>query len=487
MGGIAAAVNKEGNDAAAAVIQMLQQLKHRGKGEFHIATPTSTARSRSLGELETQGIVANTAIGFTPAPNTREKQQPIQEENYALVFNGHLFPQPLKTSTNEEVASYVKPDPEKGAANIIRKLEGSYAFAIVLLDKIIAGRDMFGTAPFYYGENQTFCAVTSERKALWTLEIKNAHSFPPGNLAMMNAKGFNFKPVAVVTQPRQKTVSIKQATKRLQTLLLKSTRDRVSDIDKVAVAFSGGLDSTVVAVLAEKCVSKVNLVTVGLENQPELLVAEKAAECLRLPLHLQTYTVADVERALERVLWLIEEPDVMKVGVAIPFFWTAEAASKKGCKVLLAGQGADELFGGYHRYLSDFRLGGAQALQKSIFHDVALSYETNFQRDEPVCAIHGIDLRLPYVDREVVHFALSLPTNMKIDSADDSLRKRVLRQVARNLGIPDFVVNRPKKAVQYATGVDKALKELAHRKGLTKQSYVKQVFMKVYPNWKADA
>jgi len=185
-------------------------------------------------------------------------------------------------------------------------------------------------------------------------------------------------------------------------------------------------------------------------------------------------------------LWLIEEPDVMKVSVAIPFFWTAETASKTGCHVLLAGQGADELFGGYHRYLSDFRL-GAQALQKSIFHDVALSYETNFQRDEPVCAIHGIDLRLPYVDREVVHFALSLPTNMKIDSANDSLRKLVLRQVAKKLGIPDFVVNRPKKAVQYATGVDKALKELAHRKGLTKQSYVKQVFMKVYPNWKADA
>ena len=62
MGGIAAAVNKEGNDAAAAVKQMLTQLKHRGKGEFHIVTPTSAARSSSLGELETQGIVANTAV-----------------------------------------------------------------------------------------------------------------------------------------------------------------------------------------------------------------------------------------------------------------------------------------------------------------------------------------------------------------------------------------------------------------------------------------
>ena len=340
---------------------------------------------------------------------------------------------------------------EKSAANIIRKLEGSYAFAILRPDKIIAGRDTFGTAPLYCGGNKSFSAVASERKALWTLGIRNTHSFPPGNLAVISAKGFSFKPVAVVKQPEQKPVTVKQAAKRLQTLLLKSTRDRTSDVNKVAVAFSGGLDSTIVAVLAEKCVSEVNLVTVGLENQPELLVAKKAAESLRLPLHLQAYTAADVERALEKVLWLTEEPNVMKASVAIPFFWTTETASEMGCKVLLAGQGADELFGGYHRYLSDFRLGGAQALQKSMFRDVALSYETNFQRDEPVCAYHGVDLRLPYVDSEVARCAFSLPINMKIDSADDSLRKRVLRQVARNLGIPDFVVNRPKKAVQYAT------------------------------------
>jgi asparagine synthase (glutamine-hydrolysing) len=487
VGGIAAALNKHGEDAVASVLLMLKQLTHRGAEVFYVATSTSTVTGKSLGELQTKRLVSNIAVGHNSSLifSGQRHQTVLQEKNYAFVFEGRLFP-PSKNSDIDEVARCLEPEFQKGARNIIRKFDGSYTFIIALPDKILAGRDSFGTNPLFYGENESFCVLASERKALWTLGITNAKSFPPGNLATINAKGFDFSPVAIVTQPSQRITSIDKAASRLQQLLLKSTIERVSDMDEVAVAFSGGLDSTILATLAKTCTSKVNLVTVGLKGQPELWYAEKAAESLKLPLHLQTYTIADVENVLEKVLWLIEEPDVMKLGVAIPLFWAAEVAFHIGCRVLLAGQGADELFGGYHKYLTEYRSGGVEAVQKAMFHDLVMSHETNFQRDNAVCAFHKVDLRLPYIDREFVRFALSLPVNLKIYSIDDPLRKRVLRHVAKNLGISEFIAERTKKAVQYATGVNKALKELARRRGLTERNYIEQVFREIYSNWKGE-
>jgi len=277
-------------------------------------------------------------------------------------------------------------------------------------------------------------------------------------------------------------VDMETAAKHLQSLLLESTRKRVSDFEKVAVAFSGGLDSSVIAVLAKKCGINVQLVSVGLEDQPEVDFAETAAEELGLPIHLQTYTISDVEQILPKVLWLIEEPNTVKASIAVPFYWTAENASKLGCHILLAGQGGDELFGGYQRYLKDYAQFGVEAVQKALYRDIAKSYETNFQRDNQICSFHKVELRLPFVDRNVVHLSLGLPLSLKIESAEDRLRKRVLRQVAQNLSIPPSIANKTKKAVQYTTGVNKAIQILAKRKGLTMRGYVEKIFRKVYPS-----
>jgi len=466
MGAIAAAVNKKGEDAVAAVIEMLKQLKHRGADRISLATPTSITETQSFHELEAKKLTATIAAGQNHSLNLpRENCSPdlLKKSSCQLLFEGQLFP-PTQT------------------------FDGDYTFAQVFCDKIIVGRDMFGTAPLYYGKNSTYCAVASERKALWKLGIKEVHSFPLGSSAIMSGKAFAFKPNARALKPTPtRRIPFKKAANNLQKLLLESTKERLTDVGEVAIAFSGGLDSTVIAALAKKCVPKVNLVTVSLENQPEIQSARKVAEILGLPFHLKTYGIADVERDLAKVLWLIEEPNIMKASIAIPFFWAAETTSKIGCKVLLAGQGADELFGGYHRYLNQYRREGAEAVQHSMFNDFMRSYEVNFQRDEPVCAYHGVQLRLPYIDCEVARFALGLPLDQRIDSPTDQLRKHVLRQVAKNLGLPDSLVNRPKKAIQYATGIDKALRNLAREKGLTEQDYIKEIFEKVYPAWRDKA
>lgn len=271
-------------------------------------------------------------------------------------------------------------------------------------------------------------------------------------------------------------LNVETAAKRLQKLLLQSMRDCISAVRELAIAFSGGLDSGVLAFLAKECGVKTQLITVGLENTPETAFAEHAAYALNLPIHVETYSMADVEGTLPKVLCLIKDHNPVNVGIAVPFFWTAQVASAKGLKVLLAGQGADELFGGYHRYLGILAEKGEEVLRQALSRDFVAYHESGFERDNFVCAFHKVKLRLPYTDSRVADFALSLPVSLKIESSTDLLRKRVLRKAAENMGVPSFVANRAKKAVQYATGVDKALHKLARRENLSTSEYCRKLF-----------
>jgi asparagine synthase (glutamine-hydrolysing) len=486
MGAMAAVVDKKGGNAVPAVIAMLRRLMHRGTDAHGIAAQTSVKIARSLEELEGTNLNSNIAIGYNLSRvSSHDVLQPVLGNDHALVFDGRFFPSKEKTSL-EEAVSRLKENLEENARGVLKELDGAYAFAVSRSDRIIAGRDTYGLIPLYYGENGNTCGLASERKALWALGIRNVRSFPPGNIAVANTEGFTFEKIATTIQPRIRSIGMEAAARRLEHLLFEATTERVKDVERVAVAFSGGLDSAVVALLAKMSKVDVHLISVGLKNQKELQHAKIASKALGLPVHVQTYNMNDVKEAVSKVLWLIEEPNPMKVGVAIPFFWTAEIASKTGCYILLAGQGGDELFGGYRRYLTELDRKGAEALQKILYQDVASSYETNFQRDYPVCAFHKVELRLPFIDRQVVNFALSLPLRLKIESAEDMLRKRVLRKVAKNLKIPDFIANRTKKAVQYATGVNKALKKLAKSEGLTVNGYLKQLFYKMYPDLEAS-
>jgi len=480
MGAIATAVDRKGENAVPKVVAMLKKLTHRGADAHGVATPNSVRTARSIEELSIENINSSVALGHNlHQAILRDHPQPVLGEDFALVFEGRLFPSP-DASEVLHVAERLQGDPQKKAGGIIEELDGSYTFAIALSKNVIVGRDSLGASPLYYGANRTTFATASEQKALWALGIKNVKSFPPGNLAVINTRGFAFQPIKTAVQPPIEPMKMETATKRLQELLLKSVSERVSDVKEPAVAFSGGLDSSFIAALAKACEADVNLVSVGLKDQPEIQHVKAAAEALKLPLHLQTYTIDDVEHVLAKVLWLIEEPHAVKVSIAIPFYWAAEVASKLGCKVLLAGQGGDELFGGYQRYLRVYTRSGAATVREAMHRDISLSYEMNLQRDNQVCSFHHVELRLPFLDREVVRFSLSLPVSLRIESAENHLRKRVLRRTAQNFGVPLFIANKPKRAVQYATGVDKALRRLARGEGLSLREYVKKVFREVY-------
>jgi len=460
MGALTAVLCKKGKKAVPKVVKMLVELQHRGRDMHGIATTDFLEISRSVDDLQSLDVESKVAIGHNLSYLLpKDAPQPIQDRDFKLAFEGRFFP-PTNENEAQEIVRNAEERVGEKARDIIKKMDGSYAFAFLTSRRIILGRDPVGLTPLYYGEDDETYAFASERKALWSLDIQNVKSFPPGNLAMVEDGMIEFQPVRTITKSDTTPIPMKDAVSRLRSLLTESVNERILDTKRTALAFSGGLDSSLIAFFAKECDVDLHLITVGMEGQSETLHAEKVADFLGIPIEVRTFTPEDVRAVLSKVLWLVEDPSFLKTSVAIPFYWTAEAAKRIGLNVLLAGQGCDELFGGYYRYLREYASSGVEGLEEVLYHDVASSYEVNFERDNKVCAFHGVELRLPFADYDMIAFSLSLPVNLKIESPNDHLRKKVLRELARKVGLPSTVYNMSKKAIQYSTGIDRILRKL---------------------------
>jgi asparagine synthase (glutamine-hydrolysing) len=406
------------------------------------------------------------------------KQPHVRLGDATVLFEGRVYSPNLGASGTEIIAKKLEQaDGVEASEAFLKEVEGDFSFMIAEAERIMAGRDPVGVKPLYYGENRNVAALASNCKALWKLGIDEARSFPPGHVALVSREGFKFKPVKTLVYAQPKTVTMQEAVETVQKLLEKSVRRRVWGAREVAVAFSGGLDSSVVAFLASKCPVNVHLVHVSLEDRPETEEAKKAADELNLPLQVYLFREADVEKVVSRVVELIEEPDPVKASIGVPFYWTAEKTAEAGFKVLLAGQGADELFGGYQRYVNAYLLHGKETVRKTMFDDVVRLHESNIERDVKICGFHNVELRLPFASYQLAEFAVALPVELKIEKRADTLRKLVLRKVAENMGLPASITEKPKKAVQYATGINNALKKIAKKQKTTVTEYVNKLFL----------
>lgn len=477
MGAMIAIINKKGENAKETAVAMLKMLKRKRDKVFGMASPTTITIEKSVEALQKHDIDSSVVVGHVFSKiSISDKPQPITLKDATMVFEGRIYPTTAGISDVAVVAKKLQQNPEKTAKDIIKETEGDFAFAIAESERLIAGRDAMGVRPLYYGENADLAALASERKALWRIGAKRANSFPPGHIASIDKRGFKFKHAKTLAYPEPERITMQAAVKKLRTLLQKSIRERASGLKKVAVAFSGGLDSSIIAFLAKNSGADVHLIYVSLENQPETEYAKRAAEELKLPIHVHLHKEEDVKKVLPKVLWLIEEPNPVKTSIGIPVYWAAEKAAKLKFKVMLAGQGADELFGGYRRYVTDYSRYGSGRVQETMLKDILRMHENNFERDFKICNFHNVELRLPFATYQIAKLAVDLPLELKIESPNDALRKIVLRRVAEIFGLPNFIVQKPKRAIQYTTGVNKTLKKLAKKEGMTVKGYLQKIF-----------
>ena len=410
--------------------------------------------------------------------SSHDAQNCIRLGDTTVFFEGRIFSPTSNVSDREAIAKKLQEaDHLKASEIFLKEVEGDFAFIITKQGQIIVGRDSAGVQPLYYGENKRFVAFASNREALWKLGLNEARSFPPGHLAFVSRHGFKFKPVKTLVYSEPKRVTMKKAVETLQKMLERSVHSRVLGAKEVAVAFSGGLDSSVVAFLAKKCQVNVHLVHVSLENQPETEEAKKAADLLNLPLQVHLFREEDVQNVVPKVVELIEESDPVKASIGVAFYWTAEKTAESGFKVLLAGQGADELFGGYQRYATAYLSHEKEKVRKLMFDDVVGIHESNLERDMKICRFHNLELRLPFVSPQIMEFAVALPIELKLEKRVGSLRKIVLRKVAEKMGLPASITDKPKRAMQYSTGINDALKRTAKKQKVTVAEYVTKLFL----------
>lgn len=258
---------------------------------------------------------------------------------------------------------------------------------------------------------------------------------------------------------------MEKAAQETADLLKESVAKRLQGIEKMGILFSGGVDSTILAAIAKAIHKNIILYTAGFEDSEDLLWAKKIASILELP--LKTYVVKDlkeIEKEAKSVIKIIETSDVMKVGVALPFHLACRLAHDDGCKVILSGLGSEEIFAGYQRHKQ------AKDINVECLNGLLLMHERDLYRDDVITMAHNIELRVPFLDKNLVEFALTIPGDMKIINGLD---KAILRDAAILLGVPKESAMRKKRAAQYGSGVDKAIAKLTKiAKCKTKKEYL---------------
>jgi asparagine synthase (glutamine-hydrolysing) len=244
----------------------------------------------------------------------------------------------------------------------------------------------------------------------------------------------------------------------LEEAIIKSVKLRS---DEGVTALSGGVDSSLVACLAGR-----ECVAVGLAGSHDLRQARHAAGMLGLSCTYAEITRSEIADALPVVISTISKKDPLNTAIALTQYFITRWAGEHGYRRIITGQAADEIFGGYFRYLQ------SGTLEQDLLQDFA-GLEQQAERDQSVAALHHTYLSMPYLDMRVVRAARKIPASEKVQG---KLRKVPLRTVAeRHIG-PELAWYE-KKAMLYGSGVAKELCSLARKNGYktSVQDYIDQI------------
>ena len=392
--------------------------------------------------------------------------QPIRcQHGYrAIVANGEIYNfRSLRSRLKDRHRFRTQNDSEAALALYAERgtacaadLDGMFAFAVADGDDLFVARDPIGIKPLYLGHRNGDVLFASEIKALVGLAA-DVTEFPPGSWfhSRIGTRAYYELPDRT---PVNRTAEEHVALVR-ETLEQSVTKRLMSDVP-VGAFLSGGLDSSIIAALVRPHLDKLHTFSVGTEGSRDLEAARTVARHLDTIHHEYVLKPEEIAANLPEILFRLESFDQDLVRSAIPCYFAARLASQE-VKVILTGEGADELFAGYW-YYRDYT--EPDLLHRELRRSVRSLHNINLQRVDRMTMAHSIEGRVPFLDVEMIDLAQTIPPEFKLktNGGPRPVEKWVLRKGCEDL-LPAEIVWRDKEQFDEGSGtLDLLVDTVAH-------------------------
>lgn len=476
----------ESNDSPQKVLNALQILDNRGLDGVGIWCEKGITKSKYIDTLN-DGLEGKAALGHMDLSMVGGEKRvgsfSDSQKKIALVHNGKIYNDKnfcrnllnksysALQNDSEVIFRLIERNLNNGLLDAtqeaVKQLEGVYALAVSDGSKIIVARDPVGIKQIYYAENKSGKAFASEMKSLWAMGFERIQRLEPGHLLEIKCDDIRQYPAFLLPKPEISINDVVKAKTKYKGALVQSVAKRVDGLDHVSLGLSGGVDSALIAKIVHDLGVNLSCYSVGYRDSNDIQISRRLSQ--DLDIHFRKFELDDdnVEEALDKINRSIECRGLVQIEAAVFLHFAAKMAREDGIKIMLTGQGPDELFGGYPWYLDVVKEKGLQVLHQYMWNDLIHAHLETLERENKMASAHFIELRAPFLDLDVIDVAMSIDVNLKVESAEDTRRKRIHRLAAQELGVPDYVAWRPKEAAQRGSGVHEALENLAVKAGFT--------------------
>jgi asparagine synthase (glutamine-hydrolysing) len=249
----------------------------------------------------------------------------------------------------------------------------------------------------------------------------------------------------------------------LRQALYDAVSENISEIPRVAVAFSGGVDSSLLAKICHHHLRKqVTLLTIGFSGSHDINFSKCMASKMGMDHKVYEIDYGDFRENLQCIRQAISCEDTSHIENCIAYFYICSLAKQNRLNEVLSANGCDELFCGYDRDRSAYHRGGEAEIRRSMDNNIANEFAL-IAEIKIVAAKLGVQVRQPFLSPRFIQFAKTIPIDQKIKGPDDMIRKHILRRIALAVGVPEESAMKPKMALQYGSAIHKHFKKTERR------------------------